>query len=258
MSETRFVVSTPDGAMDGYLLHPDGDGAWPAAILYMDAMGIRPDLLGMARRLSAHGYVVAVPNLYYRSGPQPPVDTGAFAAPGPERERVFALMRSIDQRKVMVDTGALLEYLTGVAAVRPTGIGTVGYCMGGGYALSAAGTFPDRIAAAASFHGGWLATDSPDSPHRLAGVMRARLYIGVADDDPLCPAEECDRLARALQEAGRDFALEVYAGARHGFSVAGHPMYDRDASERHWERLLLLFDRALGSAPIDPSPAGPS
>jgi carboxymethylenebutenolidase len=117
--------------------------------------------------------------------------------------------------------------------------------MGGGFALSAAGTFPDRVAAAVSFHGGSLATDKPDSPHRLAPRMRARLYIGVADIDPSFTGEQRERLEAALQAACVDYTLEVYAGAQHGFAVTGHPVYNREASERHWERLLDLFERTL-------------
>lgn len=215
-------------------------------ILYMDAMGVRPDLVAMADRLASHGYLVVLPNLYYRSGPQPQVDKAAFAVPGPERERVFALMRSIDHRLVMEDTRVLLAWLDGREDVRPGGIGTLGYCMGGGYALTAAATFPDRVAAAASFHGGWLATDRPDSPHLLAPQMRGSLYIGVAEIDPLFPPEECARFEAALRDAGCRFTLEVYEGVKHGFSVTGHPVYDRAASERHWDRLLAHFGVALG------------
>jgi carboxymethylenebutenolidase len=120
--------------------------------------------------------------------------------------------------------------------------------MGGGYALRAAGVFPDRVAAAASFHGGSLATDRPDSPHQLAAQMRARLYVGVAGVDPGFTDEQRQRLDAALGEAGLNYEIEIYEGAQHGFAVHNHRVYDRAASERHWERLLALFQAELQAA----------
>jgi carboxymethylenebutenolidase len=132
-------------------------------------------------------------------------------------------------------------------SARRGGIGVVGYCMGGGFALSAAGTFPDRVVAAASFHGGSLATDKPDSAHRLANRMRAKVYVGVAEIDASFSPEQQARLEKALSEGGVDFTIEIYKGAKHGFAVTGHLVYDRDSSERHWQRLLHLFKETLSS-----------
>ena len=244
MDGTRVDLRTADGVMDTSVCQPEGKGPWPAVILYMDAMGVRPDMTTMAQRLASHGYVVLLPNLFYRSGPLPPVDPAAFVKGGPERDRVMALIRSINHEMVMRDTAAVLDYIDTKTPARGR-IGTVGYCMGGGYALSAAGTYPDRVGAAASFHGGALATDRPDSPHLLAPNVRARLYIGVAAIDPMFPDEERERLRHALTDAGVSFTLEVYPDVRHGFSVTGHPVYDRDASERHWTELVRLFDETL-------------
>ena len=127
-------------------------------------------------------------------------------------------------------------------------MGALGYCMGGGYALGAAGTFPDRVAVAASFHGGALATDKPDSPHLLAPSMRARIYVGVAEIDPSFPDEQRQRLdGRARRRPASGYTLEIYPHAKHGFAVNGHLVYDREASERHWERLLRLLQETLGS-----------
>ena len=123
--------------------------------------------------------------------------------------------------------------------------GALGYCMGGGYALSAAGTFPDRVVVAASFHGGSLATDKPDSPHRLAAQMRARVYIGAAEIDASFPPEQQVRLGQALTAAGVRHTIEIYPKAKHGFAVNGHVVYDHEASERHWQRLLELLRETL-------------
>jgi carboxymethylenebutenolidase len=242
MSGERVDLKMADGEMDAYTFRPAGDGSWPAVILYMDAYGVRPNLDSMAQRLADAGYFVIVPNLYYRLGPVAPLDPKKVAA-GDEAERVRfrSMIDSIDNTKIMRDTDTLLAYLQGHPSVRQPKVGAVGYCMGGGFAISALGRFPDRVVAAASFHGGSLATDRVDSPHLLAGQMRGKLYVGVAEIDPGFPREQQDRLETALRNGGVDYTLETYAGARHGFAVTGHLVYDRDASERHWTTLLALF-----------------
>ena len=245
MNGHRVDVRTDDGTIDCYSFAPPGAGPWPAVIVYMDAFGIREQLGEMAERLASHGYFVVVPNLYHRTGAFPPFDRQAVLVEGPERDRFKSMIQSINPSLVMRDTAAVIDMLDRQDAVRGGGIGVVGYCMGGGYALTAAATFPDRIAAAASFHGGSLATDKADSPHTLAARMRARVYIGAAEIDPSFPREQQERLERALSEAGVAYTLEVYEGAKHGFAVTGHLVYDRDASERHWTRLIELLGQAL-------------
>lgn len=245
MSRDRVELVSADGTLDCHVFEPDGAGPWPAIIVYMDAFGIRADLDVMAERLAAAGYVVAVPNLYHRSGAFAPFDPAAVAAGGAERDRFMSMIRSIDGDMVMRDTDAVIAHLDARPSVRPGSIGTVGYCMGGGYALRAAGVFPDRVAAAASFHGGSLATDRPDSPHQLAARMTAKIYVGVAGIDPGFTDDQRRRLDEALQAGGVDYEIEIYEGAQHGFAVHNHRVYDRVASERHWERLLALFDAAL-------------
>jgi carboxymethylenebutenolidase len=249
VARTRVDLPTADGEVDVYLFRPAGRGSWPGVVLYMDAFGIRPPLADMAARLAAAGFVVALPNLYHRTGVFDPFDPRAVLVEGRERDRFKGMIASIDGPKVMRDTGAIIEYFTGHRAVRAGAIGAVGYCMGGGYALAAAGTFPERVAAAASFHGGSLATDKPDSPHLLASRMRARLYVGVAEIDPSFSPEQQARLEQALTGAGVTHTIEVYPGAKHGFAVTGHLVYDRDASERHWRTLLQFLEENLRGAP---------
>jgi len=251
MAGHQVDLITPEGVLDCRIFQPAGAGPWPAVILYMDAFGVRPDLDVMAERLAGGGYVVAVPNLYYRSGPFPPFDPTKVAGGGAERDRFMAQIRSIDGEMVMRDTATVLAHLDADPAVRKGPIGTVGYCMGGGYALRAAGIFPDRVAAAASFHGGSLATDRPDSPHHLADRICARVYVGVAGVDPGFTEEQRQRLDAALRPAGVSYEIETYDGAQHGFAVHNHRVYDREASERHWQRLLSLFGSTLqaGAAP---------
>ena len=255
MNGHRIDVQTQDGTIDCYTFSPGPPspegfggtrpGPWPAVILYMDAFGIREELGEMAQRLASHGYFVVLPNLYYRIGAFAPFDRRSVLVEGPERDRFKSMIQSLNPTLVMRDTAAVIGMLDQQDGVRDGPIGVVGYCMGGGYALTAAGTFPDRVAAAASFHGGSLATDKPDSPHTLASRMRGRVYVGVAEVDPSFPEEQQSRLERALSEAGVDHTLEVYGGVKHGFALTGHLVYDRDASERHWTRLIELLEQTL-------------
>jgi carboxymethylenebutenolidase len=249
--EHRIDLSTDGGVMDSYVSQPDGKGPWPAIVFYMDAMGIRPDLLGMAHRLASQGYVVIVPNLYYRTGPHTPFDPGAAFSEGPERDRMLRYLRAIDNALVMKDTAACIAYLQKQPTVASGPIACVGYCMGGRQALMAAGTFPETVAVAASFHGAALATERADSPHQLAPAMRARVYLGIAEIDHNFSPEEKRRLVDALESAGVRYTLETYPGARHGFAVTGHPVYDRAASERHWATLIDFLNETFATVQHD-------
>ena len=153
--------------------------------------------------------------------------------------------QSLNNKLVMEDTASFLDFLALQPAVAGHKIGCVGYCMGGGFALSAAGTFPDRIAAAASLHGARLATDQPDSPHLLCSEMRADIYVGIAGIDPHFTPEEKQRLESALQSEGVKHTVQVYPDVKHGFAVNDTPSYDRTASELHWKQILKLFAEKL-------------
>jgi carboxymethylenebutenolidase len=245
MSGERIDLKTNDGVLDVHVFTPEtGSGPWPAIVLYMDAFGVRPALADMAQRLAANGYAVVLPNLYYRTS-FAPFAPNVVATEGPERERFKAMIASINQKMIMDDTRVVIERLDQHPRVRRGTLGALGYCMGGGYALSAAGTFPDRIVVAASFHGGSLATDKPDSPHRLAPKMRARVYIGAAEIDASFPPEQQARLEGALTDAGVRHTMEIYPKAKHGFAVTGHIAYDDAAAALHWRRLLDLLKETL-------------
>ena len=244
VNQHRVDLQTEDGTLDTYVYQPNGSGSWPAIVMYMDAFGIRPQLGEMAERLASHGYVVALPNLYHRT-PFAPFDPKQVAVEGPERARFKGMVASINGPMVMRDTAAVLRHLDTLSVVKRSLIGALGYCMGGGYALAAAGTFPDRVAVAASFHGGALATDKADSPHLLASKMRARVYVGAAGIDPTFPDEQRQRLEAALTDAGLAYTIETYENAKHGFAVNGHLVYDKEASERHWQRLTRLLEETL-------------
>lgn len=245
MGGTRVELKSDDGILDLHVFTPEsGGGPWPAVVLYMDAFGIRPELASMAQRLASNGYVVALPNLYYRT-PFTPFAPTVVATEGPERERFKGMIASINHATVMHDTRLVITWLDDQSSVKKGVLAALGYCMGGGYALSAAGTFPDRVVVAALFHGGSLATDKADSPHRLAPRMRARVYIGAAEIDASFPPEQQVRLGQALTEAEVRHAIEIYPKAKHGFAVNGHIVYDRDAAELHWTRLVDLLKETL-------------
>jgi carboxymethylenebutenolidase len=206
-------------------------------------------MLELGERLATLGYYVLLPDLFYRSGPYEPMDPHVvFSDPEKRKvlfEKFFALATPAN---IMSDTHAFLEYLAAQPQVLPGGIGTTGYCMGGLMSLTAAGTYPDRIVAAASYHGGRLATDAPDSPHLLAPKMRARIYVGGAIEDQSFPDEMKERLESALTQAGVDHRIETYQ-AKHGWVFRDTPVYDAAAAEHHWETLGDLFAAILKQSP---------
>jgi len=244
MLSTR--IRTADGLCPAYVAHPAGDGPWPAVLLFMDGIGIRPAMFEIASRLSTYGYYVLLPDLYYRAGPYEPMNAlTIFSDPEARRmlsEKFFAVATAAN---VMADLRAFLEFLAQQPQVRPGGIATTGYCMGGSLSLSAAGTYPEHILAAASFHGGRLATDAPDSPHLLATRMRARIYVGGATADPSFPDDMKAHLQEALSAAGVEHLIETYA-ARHGWVPSDTPVHDAPATERHWRSLQALLHASLG------------
>jgi carboxymethylenebutenolidase len=242
---SKIEVRTADGVMDAYTFSPAGQGPWPGVIFFMDGLGIRAALHDMAARLASNGYFVVMPNLYYRSGPHAEFNAAEVFKGGPERERLMKMFQSIDGPRVMSDIAACLDLLAASPLVRGKKVGVNGYCMGGRYALMAAGTYPDRVAASGSFHAGGLANDQPDSPHLLAGKIRAKVYIAVAGIDPFFPDEDRARIQTALEDAKVDFRLEVYPDVNHGFAVNDTPVYNTDAAERHWKELLQLYRETL-------------
>ncbi|MEO6574909.1 MAG: dienelactone hydrolase family protein, partial [Polyangiaceae bacterium] len=166
---SKIEIQTKDGSCPCYVFRPTGKGPWPAVLVFMDGIGIRPAMLEVGERLAANGYFTLLPDLFYRAGPYEPMDARTLFS-DPEklknlREKYFS---KVTPEKIMSDTGAFLDYLAAQSDVKPGKVGTTGYCMGGLMSLTAAGTYPDRIAATASFHGARLATDSPESPHLLA------------------------------------------------------------------------------------------
>jgi carboxymethylenebutenolidase len=242
---TETIIPTDDGRCPAYEFVPEGAGPWPGVLVFMDAIGIRPAMFEIGERLSRAGYVVLLPDLFYRSGPYEPMNAKTvFADPDERAVLMERFLAKVTTAKVMGDTRAFLDRLASRADVAPKRFGTTGYCMGGRLSLCAAGHFPDRIAAAASYHGGNLASDAPDSPHLLAPKMKARLYVAGATEDRNFPDEQKTRLEKALTDARVDHVIETYP-ARHGWVPSDTSAHDPAAAERHWTTLVALLDRTL-------------
>lgn len=244
MAHEKVSIRTADGECPTDVLTPAGTSPWPAIIVYMDALGIRQTLVDLAMRLASNGYVVLLPDIFYRYGRYEPMDPRQVFA-GDFRSVIGPLAATTNNEKAAEDTRFFIDYLDSRSDVRPPKIGTVGFCMGGGMALTAAGRFPDRVAAAASFHGGNLASDSPMSPHLLAPQMKAEVYVAGADNDNSYPPEMAELLEKTLSDAGVEHRCEIYAGAAHGWMKPDFPVYDEAAAERGWTAMLDLFERRL-------------
>jgi carboxymethylenebutenolidase len=247
MSRRDVFIPTPDGDARAFVFTPDqGSGPWPAAIMFMDAPAIRPALLEMGQRLADAGYYVLLPDLFWRAGPYDPPDIVKARAGDPEAVAVFTNLRgSTGAGRQMSDTKACLAWLSRQPHVKADKVGVTGYCMGGAIALRAAGTFPDRIAAAASFHGGNMATEDERSPHHLAPQIRAKVLVAGADQDASYTEEQDERLRTALAAAGVDAEVSIWEGCRHGWVPTDMPVHDPQGAERHWRELIALFDGML-------------
>jgi carboxymethylenebutenolidase len=255
VSGTNTVISemvdvpAADGVADAFVSRPAGGCRHPGVVLYMDAFGIRAALEAHAERLAAHGYCVVVPNVFYRDGRSPVVENIEQLVGAEDRGPLFEVLgpkiKALTPKAAKADSAAWIAYLQGRGDVREGAIGTVGYCMGGRLSLRMAGEFPGDVAAAASFHGGNLATEDDDSPHLSAVRASSELYIGHADNDRSMDPEQMGRLTRALADAHVRHTAELYVGVQHGWTQTDTPAYDEPSAERHWLRLLELFGRVL-------------
>ncbi|CAN7444673.1 dienelactone hydrolase family protein [Neorhizobium sp. LjRoot104] len=239
-----IAIETRDGTAKAAVVKPEnGAATTKGVILYMDAFGPREALHWMGQRIADAGYIVLVPDLYYRSGEYGPFNAKTAFSEEASKTRIRAMMQAATQELTAQDGAA---FIAALEAEGITGaIGTVGYCMGGARAITAAAHYPERIKAAASFHGGNLASEAEDSPHRLADRIKARIYVGVAGIDNSFPPEQSARFAEAFRVGGVDHAVENYVGMAHGWTVPDHNVYDKSGSERHFKRLLTLFEETL-------------
>lgn len=242
MIESHLDIATADGAMNSFVVHPEEGGPFPVVLFLMDAPGKREELHDMARRLAAVGYFVVLPNLYYRRTRDYWLKERTESA----MAVMFTHMHSLDRRTNQVDTQALLAFVDAQPQADAARIGAVGYCMSGPFVVWAGVDFAPRLRCIASIHGANMATDSADSPHRVAAQLQCESYFACAEIDKWAPPGDIDLLQAALQQGKVPHRIEWYPRAEHGFVFplrAG--IYQREAAERHWERLYTLFARAL-------------
>jgi carboxymethylenebutenolidase len=250
MQHHAIEIRTEDGHCPAHVFRPATEAPWPAVLLYMDGIGMRPALHTLGRRLADGGYYVLMPDMFYRAGAYTAPDPKALFADEAIRKAHFAKFFAPDfLARAMRDTRAFLEFLDEQPDVNARHIGITGYCMGGRLAVAAAGTFGDRVAAAAAFHPGNVVTDAPDSPHLLAPKIRARIYVAAATDDPSFPEAHKQRLEQALRDAGVDHVVETYP-ARHGWVLEDTPVHDEACTERHWHALLDLFGTTIAAGSV--------
>jgi carboxymethylenebutenolidase len=251
MVDTDVMVATADGSCDAALIHPPGKGRWPGVILFVDVFGLRPTMRDMAKRLAANGYAVLVPNPYYRTTKAPGLpSTLDFSSPD-DRAKMTKVRDPLTDTAVMSDTTAYVKFLDAQTMVhKKAKMGVFGYCMGGPMTMQAAAANPARVGGGASFHGGGLVTDKPDSPHLKVPQMKAQFYIAIAMNDDQRQPDAKTKLAEAFKAAGLPEKQEVYDGCMHGWCVkdmplaAGKPIYNEPQAERAWNELVTLFKRA--------------
>ncbi len=245
---TDVSIETPEGLADAYFVRPTM-GRHPGVLVWPDAFGLRPAMKEVAKRLAASGYAVLVVNPYYRTKKAPILPENPDFEDPETRKTIMSMMATLTAETHTADARTFIDYLDAQPSVaKDRKMGTTGYCMGGPMTMRTAAARPDRVGAAASFHGGRLVTDQPDSPHLLVPKMKAQYLFAVAEDDDEREPEVKDVLRRAFRESDRPAEIEVYAGTLHGWCPPDSRVYDEKQAERAWSRLLALFERALGSA----------
>ena len=251
--ETDVVIKMADGSCDAALFYPLGSGSWPGAVIFTDALGLRPAFRDMGRRLALEGYTVLIPNPFYRTRVAP-VLSGPFDFSKPEdRAKLTDLMAPLTAEAKVRDGTTYIAYLDTLPQVNTMApIGVSGYCMGGPYTMLIAAAVPQRVGAAGSFHGGNLVTDKPDSPHLLAPKIKAKMYFGVAMSDDKQHPDDKVKLKEAFILAKNPAEIEVYETCFHGWCVPdmpkqanGTPTYDKPEAEKAWAKLTALYKGAL-------------
>jgi carboxymethylenebutenolidase len=244
-TESEVEIRTPDGTADAYFVHPDA-GRHAAVLVWPDIFGLRPAFRQMGRRLAESGYSVLVVNPFYRTKKAPTAPEKANFDDPETRKMLMGLAGTLSPATARTDAGAFLAWLDQQA---PTDTkrkaGTTGYCMSGRIAFATAATMPDRVGAVASFHGGGLVTDQPESPHLLIPQTKARFLVAIAENDDRKEPKAKDVLRDAFAKAGRPAEVEVYP-ALHGWCPPDSGVYDATQAEKAWDRMMALFQTALG------------
>ena len=248
MIEKEIEIRLTDGTSDGVLFRPEGERRWPGVIFLTDIGGIRPATRDMARRLAAEGYCVLMPNVFYRSGRPPLWDFPRRLGEERTMKRIAELSAPVTPEAMERDASNYVEFLSGQDSVGEGMMGVVGHCFTGSMALRTAAAHPDKIAAAASFHGTRLFTDDPTSPHLILPRVKARLYFAHAVEDNTMPKEAIEKFNRALEAwggSGNKYESEVYEGAYHGWTALDSPVYNEPQADRAFMKLTELFAGTL-------------
>jgi len=241
VTESEVTVTTPDGAADCYFAHP-ATGTAPGVLMWPDIFGLRPAFRQMGKRLAESGYSVLVVNPFYRVKKAPTADAGATTP----IEQVRPLAQGLNETTQMTDAKAFIEWLDRQSPVaKNRKIGTQGYCMGGPIAFRTAAAVPDRVGAVASFHGGGLVTDKPNSPHLQAAKTQAQFLIAIAANDDMRSPNEKSVLKETFDKANLPAEIEVYTDAAHGWCPPDSRVYNEPKAEKAWNRLLVLYGKAL-------------
>jgi carboxymethylenebutenolidase len=254
VTETNVEIKTPDGTCDAAFIYPN-TGSHPGVVIWPDAFGLRPSMRDIGKRIAAEGYAVLVPNPFYRVAKAPVFENASnfnFQNQS-DRAKLTPLMGSIQAAGAAEkDAVAYIGFLDAQKQVNKSKkIGTQGYCMGGPLVMRTAAAVPDRVGAGASFHGGGLVTDGPNSPHLLAPKIKAKMYFGIASNDDMSQPDAKDKLREAFIAAKNPAEIEVYAGALHGWCVPdmpmqnGMPIYNKADAERAWGKLVALYKAGL-------------
>ena len=242
MIETK--VEIPGLGAEALLLRPDDIAEFPGVVFLTDIWGIRPGPISVAKRLCERGFAVLMPNVFHRYSRMTP-DGFEHGDHDEKMKALHALFQALTPQNMVDDGRAYIDFLLAQKGVTKGKLGAVGYCFTGQMAVRMAAAEPDKVAAAASFHGGFLVTDNPDSPHQILGPIKARLYFGHAVEDSSATPEQVETLEAALRDWHGAFQSEVYDGARHGWTVPGRDVYNEVQAERAFEKLVELFEGTL-------------
>jgi carboxymethylenebutenolidase len=245
IEEGEVEIKTPAGTADAYFAHP-GQGHYPGVLMWPDIFGLRPAFRHMGRRLAEAGYAVLVPNPFYRTQRAPTAPENPDFNDKPTRDALMALMNSLSPDSVVTDARAFVGWLDSQPSVdRKRRMGTMGYCMSGPYTLRTAAALPERVGAGASFHGGGMVTDKPDSPHLVIPKIKAQFLVAIASNDDQRQPEQKTVLRETFEKAKVPAEVEVYAGALHGWCPPDSRVYNDEQAEKAWRRMLALFSTAL-------------
>jgi carboxymethylenebutenolidase len=246
VTAAEVQIKTPDGTADAYFVHPV-KGTHPAVLVWPDIFGLRPAFRQMGKLLAESGYAVLVVNPFYRLQRAPTSPEHPDFNDPAVRTTLMAQMNSLTPDSEFTDARAFVAWLDSQSAVdRKKKIGTTGYCMGGPLTMRTAAALPERIGAGASFHGGGLVTDKPDSPHLLIPKMKAHYLIAIAENDDQKQPDAKDVLRAAFAQANLPAEIEVYPGTKHGWCPPDTEAYNQEQAEKAWARLLVLLKSALG------------